>query len=45
MKFKSAKTVLMDRRTPKQKRIDRSLEVMIPDEVWDALEKELAENG
>lgn len=29
----------------KQKRIDRSLEVMIPDEVWDALEKELAENG
>ena len=29
----------------KQKRIDRSLEVNIPDEVWDALEKELAENG
>ena len=28
----------------RQKRIDRSLEVNIPDEVWDALEKELAEN-
>ena len=28
----------------KQKRIDRSLEVTIPDDVWDALEKELAEH-
>ena len=28
----------------RQKRIDRRLELTIPDEVWDALEKELAEN-
>ena len=28
----------------KQKRIERSLEVEIPEEVWDALEKELADN-
>ncbi len=29
----------------RQKRIDRNLEVVIPDEVWDALEKELAEHA
>ena len=28
----------------RQKRIERSLEVTIPEELWDALEKELAEH-
>jgi len=35
MKFKSAKTVLMDRRTPKQKRIDRLMNLRMFDEGGD----------